>query len=103
LLDAVQHLLEQNPFVRRVLVEQHESAVGFQQHIKPADDADEPERDVEQRRGRGRRRWDWELRKTSADFADVRGSGNFGFWICDLNRRIADGNCRRKAHFQRRL
>ena len=48
----VQHLLEQNPLVRRVLVEQHQSAVGFQHDIEFADDADEPQRDVEQRRGR---------------------------------------------------
>ena len=52
LLEAVQHLLEQNPFVRRVLVEQHQSAIGFQHDIKPADDADEAQRNIEQRRGR---------------------------------------------------
>src|SRR5208283_2210407 len=57
LLQPVQHLLEQYPFVRGVLVEQDESAVGFQHGIKFADDADEPERDVKQRRDAGR----WEL------------------------------------------
>ena len=34
--------------MRRVLVEQHESAVGFQHDIEPADDADEPQGDVEE-------------------------------------------------------
>ena len=46
LLQPRQHLLEQNPLVRRMLVEQHQSAVGFQHHIKFADHADEAEGDV---------------------------------------------------------
>jgi len=51
LLEAIEHLLEQNPFVRGVLVEQHQTAVGFEDDVKLADDADQPQRDIEQRSG----------------------------------------------------
>ena len=50
LLEPVQHLLEQNPFVRGVLVKQYESTVGFEHDVKSADDADEPHWDVQQRK-----------------------------------------------------
>ena len=49
LFEAVEHLLEQDPLVRGVLVEQDESAVGFEHDIKSADDADQAQRDVEER------------------------------------------------------
>ena len=38
--------------MRRVLIQQHQSAIRFQQHIQPAYHADEPQRNVQQRRGR---------------------------------------------------
>jgi hypothetical protein len=50
-LKPFEHLFKQNPLVRRVLIEQHQSAIGFEHGVKPADDADETERDAEQRRG----------------------------------------------------
>ena len=44
----VEHLLEQNPLVRRVLVQQHQAAVGFEHDVELADHADQAQRDVEQ-------------------------------------------------------
>ena len=52
--NAGHHLLEQNPFVGGMLIQQHQAAIRFEQHIQPADHADEPQRDVEQGRRAGR-------------------------------------------------
>jgi len=97
-----QHLLEQYPFVRGVLVEQDKSAVGFQHGIKFADDADEPERDVEERSRRlriincGLRNWLRRGWRMESAFALLRRDGD-GSW----NSRF-DGCrfCREKPIFK---
>ena len=43
-----EHLFKQDPLVCRVLVKQHQATVGFEDNIKSADDADQPERDVKE-------------------------------------------------------
>ena len=56
LFQATQHLLEQNPLVRRVLIEQHQAALGFEHHIQPPDHAHQAQRHREQRHRRFERR-----------------------------------------------
>ena len=61
-LEAIQHLLEKHTLVRRVLVHEHESAITLEHDVESAHDADEPERDTQERRGfqrgaRGRGGW----------------------------------------------
>ena len=51
--EALEHLLEEDAFMGRVLVEQHESAFRFEQHVQPADDADDAQRALEQGDGMG--------------------------------------------------
>ncbi len=46
LLQACEHLFEEDALVRGVLVQQHQSAVGLQHDVKLPDDADEAERDA---------------------------------------------------------
>ena len=48
LLETIEHLLEQNSLMRRVLIEQDEAAIRLEHNIEPADDADEPERHFQQ-------------------------------------------------------
>ena len=57
LFESREHLLEQDPFVRGMLVEQDQAAVRFEHDIEPPDHSYESQRDVEQRdrrAGRGR-------------------------------------------------
>ena len=63
LLHALEHFFEKNAFVRGVLVEQDHAAIGFHDHVKAADDAEDSQRDVQKGDGiciwgrrRGRRR-----------------------------------------------
>jgi hypothetical protein len=42
-------LLEEDSLVGCVLVEQHQAAVGFKHDVEPRDDADEAQRDFEER------------------------------------------------------
>ena len=97
--------------MRGVLVKQNESAVGFEHDVKFADDADEPERDAEER-GRRLRIADCGLRIRFG-----RSLGDFRILICNLRLRFEGcrmGDWRRRArlrfastrqetHFQRRL
>jgi len=55
LFEPVQHLLEQDPLVRRVLIQEHQTAVRFEHDVEPADHSHQAKRDVEQgNRIRGR-------------------------------------------------
>ena len=47
-LEPLKHLLEENAFVGRMLVEQHEPAFGFEQHVEAAHNADDSQRPLEQ-------------------------------------------------------
>ena len=47
-LEALEHLFEEDAFVGRVLVEQHQAALGFEQHVKTAHDADDSQGALEQ-------------------------------------------------------
>ena len=57
LFHAFEHFFEEDAFVRGVLIEQDQAAIGFEDDVEFADDADESEWDGEKRRGgRGRLR-----------------------------------------------
>ena len=47
-LEPLKHLLEENAFVGRMLVEQHEPAFRFEQHIQTAHNADDSQGPLEQ-------------------------------------------------------
>ena len=85
LLQAAEHLLVENPFVRRVLVHQHQAAVGFEHDVEPANHADQTQRHLEQRHdgaGNGRSR-----RMRNAD----RGPRNVAGWLPLANGRWRSG------------
>jgi hypothetical protein len=46
LLEAREHLLEENPLVRGVLIEQNQAAIGFENDVEFSDDADQAEGDA---------------------------------------------------------
>jgi hypothetical protein len=41
-------LLEKDSLMRGMLIEEDQAAIGFEEDVKPADHADQPERNVEQ-------------------------------------------------------
>ena len=47
-LKPLEHLFEENAFVGRVLVEQHQAALGLEQYVKTAHDADDAQGALEQ-------------------------------------------------------
>ena len=49
----IQHLLKKNSLMRGVLIEQHQSAIGFQNDVKLADDSDQSQRHAKQWNGSG--------------------------------------------------
>jgi len=54
LLEAIEHLFEKNAFVRGVLIEQNQPAIGFEDDVESADDADEAQGNAQERkRGEG--------------------------------------------------
>lgn len=59
LFDAVEHLLVEDAFVGGVLIEEDKAAVGFEDHVESADDADQAEGEGEEGRGRAGLEWGW--------------------------------------------
>src|SRR6267378_4499187 len=59
LLKTIKHLLEQNSLMRGVLVKQDEAAIRLEHDVKPADHADEAERDFKQGYGAPESGWRW--------------------------------------------
>ena len=53
LFEAVEHLLEKDALVGGVLIEQDEAAIRFEHDIEATDDADEAQRNIQQRDGSG--------------------------------------------------
>ena len=48
LFQTIQHLFKQNPLMCRVLIQQHQAAIRFQEHIELAHHADEAQGNIEQ-------------------------------------------------------
>ena len=51
LFEPVEHLLEQDALVRRVLVQQNQAAIGFQHDVEFPNHAHQAQRNMEQRHG----------------------------------------------------
>ena len=52
---AAQHLLEQNPLMGGVLVQQHQAAIRFEHDVEAAHHAHQPQRNLQKRDGGGGR------------------------------------------------
>ena len=50
--ETVEHLLEENPFVGGMLIQQDEATIRFEHDIKPPDDTHKPQRNVKKSGGR---------------------------------------------------